>query len=825
MDARTYEKRRNELVGLIDKALALGTIPAKTGNALKAVRRKVYENQFRIVLVSGFECGKSTTFNMLCDGREVSPRGLMIPTSATVISAQNTLDESLDGTAGVVWRSDRDLTAIFAKSLLRYFKELEPIRFANVNQSEQLCDALKYPDDLPLLKNVVSKRMRDAQLPANIETAERNELLMAHLIAEHYDSDWIKAQKSRKDFTVENISQMICFPDDMHRDWFGKRKCAFKAEECAFVFVRQVHCYLKSENLMRTGSVVIDCPGLFASAYDTNVALDIIENADAVWYILNGRGFGESDIDSIKQIVAAKPDAVFFSVNLSQTTERNCREQILARYAAEIKANTGLDLTVDDFHIYHALLGLSAIQAQKVKDGTLDEHSKSEILRLARYFGRGGNPELKDALEDTVLDTLPKMDGVERTRLKGLELFADDADDIAFCREKSGIDGIVSAIENEVVTKKAKSILVDNGSKKAVELIREVEGDLKVSEDLARADEFKMRGEFEAAQERLEEFSSFCEEQLDDLRVSSVDKALADDYWNEVIESSIDEVAEKSARQIAETNLNELRQELNEQIINDTFSEVVKPKAVAWADRIKSGTHSLFDDLLGRKIRKIIRETSREWEVVIQDQPILAGLPSPSPGVGTEILSTELIESVIAKAPGVSGDIVVGASVGVAVGAMIGSFVFPFIGTYLGGAIGGVVGAAIAGGVGTDNRRQQIYEGVKQSLLSGVAEPQKKSEVVAKQIKRIEALRLGIIHQFQNAYEKPMDALRKRYDDAEALFAEQSERRQSIAEANQRFRTERLAPLRKEIERFEKRIKTELTNRSLQEDDDFMRSI
>ena len=64
MDARTYEKRRNELVGLIDKALALGTIPAKTGNALKAGRRKVYENQFRIVLVSGFECGKSTTFNI-----------------------------------------------------------------------------------------------------------------------------------------------------------------------------------------------------------------------------------------------------------------------------------------------------------------------------------------------------------------------------------------------------------------------------------------------------------------------------------------------------------------------------------------------------------------------------------------------------------------------------------------------------------------------------------------------------------------------------------------------------------------------------------------
>ena len=482
-------------------------------------------------------------------------------------------------------------------------------------------------------------------------------------------------------------------------------------------------------------------------------------------------------------------------------------------------------MKIDDFHVYHALLGLSAIQAKKVADGTLDEHSRSEILRLARYFGRGGNPELEEAIEDTVLDTLPKMDGVERTRLRRMDLFAKNTDDIAFCREKSGIDEIVSAIENEVVTKKAKSILVDNGSRKAVELIKEVEGDLKVSEDVARADEFKMRDEFEAAQDRLEEFSAFCEEQLDDLRAGSIDKALADDYWNEVIESSIDEVAERSARQIAECNLNELRKDLNEQIINDTFSEVVKPKAVAWVDRIKSGSHSLFDDLLGRKIRKIIRETSRQWEVVIQDQPILAGLPSPSPGVGTEVLSTELIESVIAKAPGVCGDIVVGTSVGVAVGAVIGSFVFPFIGTYLGGAIGGVVGAAIAGGVGTENRRQQIYGGVRQSLLSGVAEPHKKAEVVAKQVKRIEALRLGIIREFQNAYEKPMEALRKRHDDAELLFAEQSERRQRIAIANREFRTKRLAPLREEIELFEKRIETELAGCSVQDDDNFMRLI
>ena len=54
MDAKTYELRRDELVRLIDEVLGLCAIPVKTAESLKAVRRKVYENQFRIVHVSGF---------------------------------------------------------------------------------------------------------------------------------------------------------------------------------------------------------------------------------------------------------------------------------------------------------------------------------------------------------------------------------------------------------------------------------------------------------------------------------------------------------------------------------------------------------------------------------------------------------------------------------------------------------------------------------------------------------------------------------------------------------------------------------------------------
>ena len=114
MDIREYDNKRNELVSFVDKALQLKcNLPERIKDSLNAIRSKVYENQFRIVLISEFECGKSTTFNAICGGAEISPRGRMLRTSGTVISAQNTLDPQKANTANVIWRSDRELLLCF----------------------------------------------------------------------------------------------------------------------------------------------------------------------------------------------------------------------------------------------------------------------------------------------------------------------------------------------------------------------------------------------------------------------------------------------------------------------------------------------------------------------------------------------------------------------------------------------------------------------------------------------------------------------------------------------------------------------------------------
>ena len=75
MAPQKYEVRNKELLGLLKETLDIG-IPEPHNGILREIQRKCQEDQFEIALVGEFQGGKSTTFNALCDGREISPRGL-----------------------------------------------------------------------------------------------------------------------------------------------------------------------------------------------------------------------------------------------------------------------------------------------------------------------------------------------------------------------------------------------------------------------------------------------------------------------------------------------------------------------------------------------------------------------------------------------------------------------------------------------------------------------------------------------------------------------------------------------------------------------------
>ena len=810
MDIREYDEKRNELVSFVDKALQLKcNLPERIKDSLNAIRNKVYENQFRIVLISEFECGKSTTFNAICGGAEISPRGRMLRTSGTVISAQNTLDPQKANTANVIWRSDRELLLCFVKHLLLQLKGLDNKRFSGCSNAEQLCDKLRLPRDIELLKQAIRNHIQTFG-SNSIPTEEEEALRIALLICEFYDSTVLDQMKQMPHLRAVDVERIVRFPKDWIKFDPKKAGIPFIAEECIFLFIKEVKLYIPSESLRRSGSVLVDCPGLSASDYDTKVTFDILENADAIWILYKDKGMGQEDLKYTRQLLQLKNKHIFFTVNARETSVENVTAAIIPNHILNLK-KAGCELKKEDFHVYNALLALLALQAEKVIDGTLDSHTEQAVRSQAD--SKQQDKSIDKIIKSMVKGRLLNSYGFSDDDLEDMnfDLYAKDKRGIKFIRELCGLDKIVEQLENSVIGQKAKSILIDNGSEKVIEVLKQVEADLLVLEQTASDDQSKVEAELATAQAELEKFETFCKSELNVLDNPQIDHSLALDYWKSVIVDSIDEVAEKAAERISKVNLNEIRQELNEQIVNEAFSEVVLPKASNWLEEIREGNNSAFNALMDDKIKAIIRNTQREWEILLDNQPILAGLPVPTPIVGTDVMATDFVDSVIAKTPGVSKDVWTGAATGTGVGLLIGSFVFPVIGTAVGGFVGGLIGAAIGDGVGTNKRENFIKEELIKELtknigLGNINKTDTERSCLAKQEKRIKTLRLGIISAFKSAFDDTRSAFEDRQAEALKMCKMAEEQRTALVAQHTEVRTKQIEPLRRNIEVYKRNL-------------------
>lgn len=814
MNIAQYENRRNELIRMINTALQkIYRIPADTVEGLKDICRKVMEDQFRIVLISGFEQGKSTTFNALCDGIEVSPRGAMIRTSATVISAQNTEDENLLNTVKIVWRTDRELITVFAKYLLQTFRGMDEDRFLVLNHSEQLPEALKFPEDLPLLEEAVKRRLHNATMLTDLSIEEEEAMLMALVICKFYESDDLKVIKERESFPLADIGNMVCFPQNWSEPWLENWKkngeVPFSLKDCLFLFVKEARVYIKSKRLRQAGCVIVDCPGLYASDYDTKVAFDLLEGADAVWYILSDRGLSQTDMDSIQSLETAKPGKVFYSINTRDDTMVNVCNTIIPNDIYNMR-RLGIAKKQEDFFVYQAQLALISAQAEKIINGSLDEHTKNAIDNFAkRKLGRN-NQDIQDVLSWWAEDSLRRNCGF----YEGLDLFDKNSHGIQILEEKCGFAQIISMIENYIIQQKASSILIDMGTQKLRKILDQIEANLRIAEEMADKNEDEMERQFQSTQEKLNKFNAFCEKQLGKLSDENggeiIDSVLANDYLKKVIIDSINEVAHKAAVEISNTNFNDVRTEMCQQIVNDVFSDVVLPKAVAWVNDIKQGNNESFNHEVMTVVKEIQEKTEQQWKQVIREQPLLEGLPVPTPIIGMDAMSVEFIDDVVAKIPSINiRTYAKNIGYGATIGGVIGTFVFPSLGTAAGAAIGGALGGFLANSETRHDRVNQLEIAIADELRKNLAIADDKNELLKKQKKRVRGLRYGVIKAFKNDFNVTKDAFDARRQEAKDLHNAELSRRKKLKDESKALRAQVIAPLYADIQEFEKQVREE----------------
>ena len=860
--AEWYETRRNGLLSLLGEATALD-LPEKYADELRQTARKCQEDSFEIALVGEFQGGKSTTFNALCDGRDISPRGLGgggIKTSAAVISAQNIAgDETRDGLsewAEVDFKTPGAIALGLSTILRRPLMDSEAFRKFNGSFSDEaFAEALASDDGFPSLVRLDDSDCRKILLDAtdvlwsqweanhaSLSDDDLDQLRIATLQIRFYGSSEHADMVSRTVLPIDRFQKLIAFPKDWMTRWTEGRRAAFSLEEVAFVFVHSVLVRIHSENLRRLGCRITDCPGLFANAYDTSVARRTILNADAVWYLVNGeKQIGQKDLEIVRAIAAmGMLGKIEATCNLKGPHEQKIAEIIPATKAALANAGHAIEVypynarlaflaTQGDLLVNRPALFSELDRACMLVDAKVKDGNPTPASMWAKMVRRtGGSAELED-LED--IDTL-------------------DADSVAVVRRESMLDGILSRLETDIIPQKARSILVDKGSDRAARALVAYEGVLKATEDAAEAEEGKWRDEVEHARTVLEDFVDRANVAIDHSALHTERDELAAAMAREVADIAFDETfANELATRIGKIvkekqskfylRKSKLKQDLLA-TITPIVSDSAKSALVGALNKWQKSKSADSRKLLKRRIDTLVASLQDIWD----DRSLnVAGLSSFAvPALDADVVSSfgeDSFDDIFSEQD--IGSIRMDGIWSALGNALIFSLVGWAIFAVLTGGVSVAVPALITAGrfgvsklfdwlsgpseedepqeqetpipdeEAQDEKMVKLAETIKPKLEEAFAKPDFRKKVEGPLELGFRDSLKGIVHKVRDSLETlKADFEKERVAEPEKMFGKSVEERQRIAAENAAVRTGTIEPLRRRIEAFKGAVVAEL---------------
>ena len=218
-----YENLKDELTGLFTDAVNIKSLKPKTISMLEQRLRKIQEDEFEIVLVGEFQGGKSTTFDALCDGRELSPTGSGIKTSGCIVTAQNMADADEPEKAFVQWRNSNELVDGF-NLLLPQLASIDGKRFGGISSLELGTKIdLEKQSDRELILEAVSREWKLWEKAKERYDPEQKGKLdvvrIASIVAHYYDHQHLKELRTQHEFKPEDVGRLVVFPQDWEERW------------------------------------------------------------------------------------------------------------------------------------------------------------------------------------------------------------------------------------------------------------------------------------------------------------------------------------------------------------------------------------------------------------------------------------------------------------------------------------------------------------------------------------------------------------------------------------------------------------------------------
>lgn len=852
-----YQQNREKLLPLLTRGAELldsqeEALPSwkQAAHRLRDTRRKLLEDQFSIVLLAEMKGGKSTAFDAVaCDGRELSPVGTFIRTSGCAVRAQNLADASKPERAEVEWRTPEELIAGFDDLLLPHLRELAPGRFdppRNEESSEQreqppmVVLHLDNPKDRDLLRQA-AERERDLwqQDKAHYDPENRGYIdvfRFALLVGTFYGQADLEKLRKQRQYHPEEVSGFIQYPEDWEERWEDGNPGNFRWDEITFAFVSSVNLFLHAPKLEKIGAALIDCPGLFASRFDTMVADAALAGADAILYLLPGdKQIALSSLNVLREIQRRGMEhKLFFAWNM-RTSEKNA-EKLLSNLKATLK-NNGFKAPAGDYFLVHAGLALRTEQAERIINDRFDSHTRKEIARR------------KDISESEVAEAIwGEIDLWQRGLFPATKPLSErNQQTVESTRVMSRLSELVGKSEDFVVRHKASFILLENGVEVITRLLKEVEGGLRQRESQALQKEDEHKAQFQKAAKELQDFEGRCDTLLkvfDDVEpdallakefVARLDQqfqmelagVMTDRIFSEVIGWSLLWGAVFQSKKIA----NRIS------VISKTvMSREIDRRFRAWVQEVEAGTSEVYHQQIARRVDEVRRGVEREWgKVAALELAILDGIPVPA-------LSSNIQEAV-QQSPSVFNtddmpDSAIkhlqrgGALVMTAVGAAVGAAIAFHVAASAGWLTTFIYGPSAYGPVGWALSALAVTVLAGFWLLGGKATARNKlaSNIekhfktqwpqVSKELREsVRGFGFGIRSWYREAFRKevvgkPRRVFEERKTDAERLFRRSQKERDKVAAAAKDTCEQQIEPLRRELETFATECRAALSKAS-----------
>jgi len=629
MTPDAYIALRDELRVQLEKVLTFGNLPVDLTRNLESVKRRLTNSAFSIALIGTPESGTSTTFNAICDGREISPRGCGIRRSACKLSAKSLSDAEAEEYALLEWKREEELLLTVISLIAPRLRQKVPDRFSSMCECEMIHDLrLSNRDDVILIRSCLdeewSKYKEDPCDYDSEDTDRVSRLFMSRLIVEFcgaqeylnvIDSDATSPHGNVADhfctkIRIHDLEQYAVFPLKWAECWAKGDANSFSANEAAFALLKGITCYLHSATLARLGCEITECPALFNSDSSTKITEDAMRSADLILYIATGhRIMSNYDLQVLKAIKrAGQEHKLLIAVNTQIQRERFLSTIATADVAFLREAGFG-GFDMDSLFVYNSLLGLCAKNGRAIKNDTFEQVSAERFVRVARACD--------DSYPDDVTSLWPMVVEDSLCCYLSRDEFAENKDsyiaDVTALGELSGLNKIFDAIEDRIVQKKAGGLLVSGGSKRIDAAMEALECELDTEERMAP----KTADAISAKSEVLETVSSKLKTILD----PQLARPVTHDLFDRVILASIDDIADDLAERCAnnlvilwdifksllskDAKKCALKSWLKP-LVKDTVAKILSPALKGWISNVKSGDNIVWQTTLGVQRKNIV---------------------------------------------------------------------------------------------------------------------------------------------------------------------------------------------------------------------------